>query len=525
MRYQMDDVESEGLMKVWREFALAQISDCSPRDVAALFDLGKRLPGMFLKHHVGVFGQAANFVEQQKQLHVAAIHAVTTRDLIAPFLTKDQITDPLDGYAQFVGMPRVESEINYAYCSGLNIHPEALDFARIWINKIPSRWMKGASRTLYPLNAPLMLPQAQPQPTIGTNTRLTAVEAPVVQPAARAVEDPVLLPEPDADFDWRPAVVKEPIKSAVEVPVYDVAKDLGENPQSAIIAGVPGAGKGMITSNALRALKAKSPEIKIMVIDPKADPKEKAYWEGVCDVYRPRAFGAPTATPEDNTEWLLLRINEFKELKGPKLLVLDEGLMVCQTLKLAKLFDYQTTPDGKEKAVPIDAFGIFKNFLTYISSLGDSSDVWLWLVTQVINAGDLGISGGMRSIFRAIGIVSPKNRHAVNTFFATGFVPYPPGGLQGAYTLMDESPVDRAFYDGKLDKWMSMPELVNHSGWDRDKRASTNTKATKPPCSTEKQLQTLAEAGDVPTLESLKQALDKRVAANAEAMASLKGRN
>jgi hypothetical protein len=31
-------------------------------------------------------------------------------------------------------------------------------------------------------------------------------------------------------------------------------------------------------ANALRALKAKSPEIKIMVIDPKADPKEKAYW-------------------------------------------------------------------------------------------------------------------------------------------------------------------------------------------------------------------------------------------------------
>jgi hypothetical protein len=169
------------------------------------------------------------------------------------------------------------------------------------------------------------LPPSQPQPTIGTSTRLTAVEAPVVQPVARAVEEPVLLPEPDEGFDWQPSVVKELIKSAVEVPVYDVAKDLGENPQSAIIAGVPGAGKGMITSNALRALKAKSPEIKIMVIDPKADPKEKAYWEGVCDVYRPRAFGAPSATPEDNTEWLLLRINEFKEMKGPKLLVLDEG--------------------------------------------------------------------------------------------------------------------------------------------------------------------------------------------------------
>jgi hypothetical protein len=90
---------------------------------------------------------------------------------------------------------------------------------------------------------------------------------------------------------------------------------------------------------------------------------------------------------------------------------------------------------------------------------------------------------------------------------------------------MDESPVDRAFYDGKLDKWMSMPELVNHSGWNRDKRASTKT--TRPPCSTENQLQALAEASDVPTLESLKQALDKRVAMTAQeraAMAELKRR-
>jgi hypothetical protein len=91
---------------------------------------------------------------------------------------------------------------------------------------------------------------------------------------------------------------------------------------------------------------------------------------------------------------------------------------------------------------------------------------------------------------------------------------------------MDESPVDRAFYDGKLDKWMSMPELVNHSGWNRDKRASTKT--TRTPCSTETQLQALAEAGDLTTLEGFKRALNERVAMTAQeraAMAELKGRN
>jgi hypothetical protein len=89
---------------------------------------------------------------------------------------------------------------------------------------------------------------------------------------------------------------------------------------------------------------------------------------------------------------------------------------------------------------------------------------------------------------------------------------------------MDESPVDRAFYDGKLDKWLSMPELVNHSGWNRDKRASTNAKATKPPCAKEAQLQALADAGDVDGLEQIVKFMEERVAANATAMASLKGR-
>jgi hypothetical protein len=515
--FAIDDPQRLRDLAEFRELALGQLRDCIPQEAAALFDVAGKIPGAFKRHGLKAVSAITDGLKQRQASHTKSQLAISRKDCISPYLDED--LGQLSLYEEFVGKARVLSELQYAICHGLIIGDAGLKYANPYINHRPQDWIVGTTPTLYPLNAPLMLPPTQPQPTIGANTRLTAVEAPVVQPVARAVEPVGMLPEPDADFDWQPEVVKEPVKSAVVAPVYDVAKDLGENPQSAIIAGVPGAGKGMITSNALRALKAKSPEIKIMVIDPKADPKEKAYWEGVCDVYRPRAFGAPTATPEDNTEWLLLRINEFKEMKGPKLLVLDEGLMVCQTLKLAKLFDYQTTPDGKEKAVPIDAFGIFKNFLTYISSLGDSSDVWLWLVTQVINAGDLGISGGMRSIFRAIGIVSPKNRHAVNTFFATGFVPYPPGGLPGAYRLMDESPVGRAFYDGKLDKWMSMPELTNHSGWNRDKRASTNAKATNPPCAKEMQLKALADAGDVDGLEQIVKFMEERVA-----MAELKKR-
>jgi hypothetical protein len=515
MRYQMDDVESEGLMKVWREFALAQISDCSPRDVAALFDLGKRLPGMFLKHHVGVFGQAANFVEQQKQLHVAAIHAVTTRDLIAPFLTKDQLTDPLDGYAQFVGMPRVESEINYAYCSGLNIHPEALEFARIWINKIPSRWMKGASRTLYPLNAPLMLSPSQPQPTIGTQTRLTAVEAPVVQPVARAVEEPVLLPEPDADFDWQPTVAKEPV---VEIPVEprlprngvkepqfeDIAKLIVDDIYSYAIIGPSGSGKGMLWSHVVREARKKLPHLTTMLIDPKDFEPERGYAEGCFDIVHRTKFRKLSEV--EQSEWLDEALNIYRDIEGHALLIFDEATL---------LFSFAANQDRK-------LLGRLKNLITVTASSGNAEERYVFLIGHSPNLGDYGISSGQMSSFKKIGIYPNNDLEKIKQIGLTTFA----GGQFGEdkareiNRVAQKSPVGRAVYVGTRDSWLPMSRLQNYSSYDRDnRRVISQDLPTKPPCATENQLQTLAQAGDLSTLESIKKTLEERVA-----MGRLKGR-
>jgi hypothetical protein len=477
MRYQMDDVESEGLMKVWREFALAQISDCSPRDVAALFDLGKRLPGMFLKHHVGVFGKAAEFVEQQKQLHVAAIHAVTTRDLIAPFLTKDQLTDPLDGYAQFVGMPRVESEINYAYCSGLNIHPEALEFARIWINKIPSRWMKGASRTLYPLNAPLMLSPVQPQPTIGTNTRLTAVEAPVVQPVARAVE-PVLLPEPDEGFDWQPEVVKGGASTplAPKPPSWDDDADLSNTTRydwmddllsypSVLIYGAPGAGKSTFAE--WLVIKRKDAGHQLEILDP-----HRAYgqWKGL-DV-----FG-----------------------DGMDFLSIDDRLKAFADLVESRYLKRSQKPDFNPRPMTVLA----EEFTQWAKKCEHSAAFFEMSVSDI------------RKISMHVIYVS----HA-RTMTALG-------GSKGLAGTRDSALLELELL-AKVDEATgkatpAMRGLLKYPGRAPIEVAIPNldkpTKTTKPPCATENQLQTLAQAGDLSTLESIKKTLEERVA-----MGRLKGR-
>ncbi|NJN30180.1 MAG: hypothetical protein HC824_06870 [Synechococcales cyanobacterium RM1_1_8] len=237
-------------------------------------------------------------------------------------------------------------------------------------------------------------------------------------------------------------------------PLYDLAADLGQHPQSAIIAGVPGAGKGMVVSNALRHLKARYPNITIFVIDPKADAKESGYWDGMgATVRRCRFLGADA---DDCALWLLKHLEEFSEIRGPKLMVLDEGSAAIATLKLAHK--------------DIKAMGRLKAFIAHISSMGDSGETWLWLMAQIIHVADLGMSGGFRGIFRAVAIVSPKNRFALQSFLATDFVPLPDGGMVEIDSLMNSSPVGRAFFDGKSNQWVPMPRLQNWSGYDRDTR-------------------------------------------------------
>ena len=237
-------------------------------------------------------------------------------------------------------------------------------------------------------------------------------------------------------------------------PLYDLAADLGQNPQSAIIAGVPGAGKGMVVSNALRHLKQRYPSITIFVIDPKADPKEAGYWDGLGATVRRCRF--LNADPDDCALWLLKRLEEFAAIQGPKLMVFDEGSAAIATLKLAHK--------------DIKAMGRLKAFIAHISSMGDSGETWLWMMAQIIHVADLGMSGGFRGIFRAVGIVSPKNRYALQSFLATDFVPMPDGGMDEIEALMNASPVGRAFFDGKTAQWVPMPRLQNWSGYDRDTR-------------------------------------------------------
>jgi len=237
--------------------------------------------------------------------------------------------------------------------------------------------------------------------------------------------------------------------------LFNPAIDLGQNPQSALIAGVPGSGKGILVSNAVRVLRQNHQALQVMMIDPKGDPKEKGYWQGVVNIYRSMNL-MDCDDPDEGAQWLLACMDEFRKLPAPKLLVFDEMLAASVEISLAH----------KDFKAPQR----LKKFVSGIIAQGDSQAVWLWAMSQSVQVGDLGISGGVRGNLRVIGIISPKNTTAIEALTSTQLIPKPVGGMDELRAIMKASPVDRAFYDGKISRWLPMPKLENYSGFDRDNR-------------------------------------------------------
>jgi hypothetical protein len=281
-------------------------------------------------------------------------------------------------------------------------------------------------------------------------------------------DTPIATTEQNGAIDVPAETVGEPIAAApsmqhITSPVWNPAQDLGENPQSALIVGVPGAGKGVTVSVAVRVLKERNPNLKVFVIDPKASPKERGYWESIADDYR--CFSLKNCEdPDEGAAWLLRCMDAFRRLSGPKLCIFDELMTAATELELA---------DSKLKALPK-----LKKFVVGLVGQGDSEAEWLWAMTQSPQVKDLGMSGGVRANLRVIGLVSPKNMTAVEALVSTQLIPKPDGGMDELRAIMAASPVGRAVFDGKIARWLPMPKLENHSGFDRDNRNLADEKPT-----------------------------------------------
>ena len=119
--------------------------------------------------------------------------------------------------------------------------------------------------------------------------------------------------------------------------------------------------------------------------------------------------------------------------------------------------------------------------------MGDSLQNYIWEIGQVSNAKDLGVTAGIRSLFKPIAIVSNHDRRAANALLATQFVPLPEDGKKAVMSMCDLSPCGRAVYDYVNDCWQPMPTLANLSGFDRDTRSFADQEPSAPPAPTPKQ--------------------------------------
>ena len=231
---------------------------------------------------------------------------------------------------------------------------------------------------------------------------------------------------------------------------------------SMTVVGVPGAGKGMFVSNLLRLARQHHPHLHIFVMEGKGDAKEAGYWQGVADDIR--SIQGLDASPVSIARWINGCLEDFKSISGSKLLIFDEVTYLYKV--------WQTTE--KES---------FEDYIQYkigLSSMGDSLSNYIWEIGQVSNAKDLGVTAGIRSLFKPIAIVSNHDRRAANALLGTKFVPLPEEGKKAVMQMCDFSACGRAVYDYVNDCWQSMPQLENLSGFDRDTRSFSNQPPVPP---------------------------------------------
>lgn len=267
--------------------------------------------------------------------------------------------------------------------------------------------------------------------------------------ASRTPHNPPQTPSAPYDTSSQLTAPRSAFKSPVDA--------LVSRPTSALIAGVPGAGKGLVTALAVRGLGVKIPKLSVLVVDPKGSYKEQGYWAG----YRTRATdlgGLAAKDPQAAIDFVLDAIADFEALPSPKLLVWDEMLLTSQVVKLL---------DNRQNRL-LQRWSLC---LAGIITQGDSEQSWAWLLSQSALISDLPFGSGVRSTLRAIGLAAPHNRQAVESLvLARGFLSPPPGGLEELYRLMSSSPVKRAWFDGGTRVWAPTPRLDNLSGFDRDRQ-------------------------------------------------------
>ncbi|MEO0839814.1 MAG: hypothetical protein AAF063_13045 [Cyanobacteria bacterium J06643_5] len=252
-------------------------------------------------------------------------------------------------------------------------------------------------------------------------------------------------------------VRQEELEALITHQPEELIPSLAAEPSNLIICSPGGGGKGIVISNALREFKKQHPDVHIFYIDPKADPKEKGYFEGIADTYK--SFKSLGADPQEAVNAYESFWEEFYKVEGRKLLILDEATTMGINYSLVKKSD------------------VLKGRIGQLPSLGGSQGITAWIVCQNPHVADLGINTGILSQFARLALLCTKKGEASASFDMmkrTKFTANDKYFWDDVRVLCDKSPRDRAFFYSKFDEWLPMPELTNYSGYDRDSNTFIN---------------------------------------------------
>ena len=270
-----------------------------------------------------------------------------------------------------------------------------------------------------------------------------AASLPIVEPTQLQAET-VLQLEPEIKTQFLSGV--EPEKKCS---LYNPAEDLGRDPYSALILGVPGSGKGVFLGNAVRQLKKYHPDITVIGIDPKAKDEELGIWQGPFDkVYRRNILNDE---PDYVATWLIQIIREVQKIDGPTLLIVDE--LTAISSKTKRVFDKEL------KA----AVMVFEDYVCSLASLGNGYQKYVWGIAQAGQGQSLPFDTSVRNQLRVIALASDENLTAVQGLLRTDLIAGTAKEITMVQAALAQSPVSPnkvAFYDGKYpDRWLPMPVL------------------------------------------------------------------
>lgn len=230
--------------------------------------------------------------------------------------------------------------------------------------------------------------------------------------------------------------VSNPPASAIQagIEVLDIAQFLGNILKPTIITAKPRVGKGIAVAHGWRKAKELNPDLTVWVIQPKPDPKELGYWEGV-----DRFWGKQIEFYPVDDETICSEIESFilewrMQSARPTLLIIDELVKIEAML-----------PKWYQRNIPA--------LMKVESSSGETDQRFLWAITQSPLVSDLGLKSGNRSAFEMVAIEraeSLDHAEAVRSSIASlKSIPHE--------THFKSSPVGCLCYHTAIGKWKAVP--------------------------------------------------------------------